>query len=137
MTANEPCVSVRRSGHGGVPVWCVRSFDRASTGVATSGVVLSVMSTWGTTAPYVVIFVGDTTVVRELRDVGQSVLLWWWRIDRTMLWRCTKRPDDVDSEAIRRRAMPRAVATSWCVWWEAGLTSRIDLGTSGLSVGSH
>ena len=75
MAAGESCVSVRRSGHGGVSVWCVRFFGRASTGVATSGVVLSVMSTWGTTASCVVIVVGNTTVVRELRGVGQSVLL--------------------------------------------------------------
>ncbi len=53
-----------------------------------------------------------------------------------MLWRCTKRPDDVDSDAARKGAMPRAEATSWCVWWEVGLTSRIDLGTLGATVGS-
>ena len=33
--------------------------------------------------------------------------------------------------------MPRAVATSWCVWWEAGLTSRINPGTPGATVGSY
>mgnify|MGYP006281980751 FL=1 len=59
------------------PVRCVRSFSRVSTGVATSGVVLRVMSSWGATASCAVDVVGGDTVVKELRGVGQLVLLWW------------------------------------------------------------